>query len=85
MSQKDIDAGQVRIRIGPTKDRFPASPQNIRIVLRGRELTCWWNPRFNHDRERLGLIRVGTQAARDLLTAGEGLEVRFIEDSVHLN
>ena len=81
---KDIEAGQIRIPIGPTKRLLPPDRQDIEIVLRGRSLTCRWDPRFGPDKERLGLIRVGTTAAAELLKADDVLQVAVVGTTVHL-
>jgi hypothetical protein len=85
VSEKDIEAGRVRIRIGATKALFPADRQDIEVVLRGRRLTCRWDPRIGPDKERLGLIRVGVEAARDLLHPGNVLRVSRIDSVYHLD
>lgn len=86
VTEKDIKAGQIRIPIsGPTKRLFPDGRQDIEVVLRGQQLTCRWDPRVGPDRERLGLIRVGVAAARDLLVAGDVLTVAIVSGAYHLD
>jgi len=84
VTAQDIEAGQVRIPIGPTKRLLPLDRGDIEVVLRGRRLTCRWDPRFGADRERFGLIRVGRATATELLTAGDVLQVAVEGSTVHL-
>lgn len=79
VTAKDIEAGQVRIAIGATKTILPPARQDIAVVLRGRELTCRWDPRFG-EKERSGIIRVGKAAAADLLSPGDLLAVTVAAD-----
>ena len=75
VSAADIAAGQVRIPIvGGTRRILPIERSDIDVSLRGRELVCRWDPRYV-PRERSGVIRVGTAAARELLRPGEVLAV----------
>lgn len=76
MSRKSC---QVRIPIGPTKTVLPGTRQDIVVVIRGRRLTCRWDPRYG-EKERSGLLRVGKDAARDLLSPGEVLAVTVAGD-----
>jgi hypothetical protein len=76
VTSKDIEVGQVRIPIGPAKTMLPPTRTDITVVLRGSELgPCRWDPRHGADKERSGVIRVGRAAARELLQAGDVLEV----------
>jgi hypothetical protein len=74
VTAKDIDAGQVRIPRGATKAILPRGRTDITVLLRGRILTCRWDPRYGPP-ERSGVIRVGKPAARELLQAGDVLAV----------
>lgn len=69
VTAKDIEDGRVRIPRA-TKTALPPAPQYIAVVLRGRKLTCHWNPRYGK-KERSGIIGVGKAAAADLLSPGE--------------
>jgi hypothetical protein len=79
VTAKDIEVGQVRIPIGATKTILPLVRQDIVIVLRGRKLTCRWDPRYGV-KERSGVIRVGKAAAADLLSPGDVLAVSVTAD-----
>lgn len=79
VTAKDIEVGQVRIPIGATKKMLPPVRQDIVVVLRGRELTCRWDPRYG-EKERSGVIRVGKAAAADLLSPGDVLAVSVAAD-----
>ena len=74
VTARDIEAGQVRIPIGPTKTILPPTRQEIAVVLRGRELNCRWDPRYG-EKERSGIIRIGKAAATELLSPGDVLAV----------
>jgi hypothetical protein len=80
----DIAVGQVRIPIGASKRLLPRTRQGIAVVLRGRELTCRWDPRYGV-KERSGVIRVGKAAATELLAEGDVLMVSVREGAVHLD
>jgi hypothetical protein len=84
VTASDIAVGQVRIPIGPTKSILPPTRQDVSVVLRGRELTCRWDPR-NSDKERSGVIRVGKAAAAELLSAGDVLAVSVSDGDVRLD
>lgn len=76
VTANDIESGQVRIPIGPTKTLLPLVKADITVVLRGSELgLCRWDLRYSIDRQRSGVIRVGRAAARDLLHTGDVLAV----------
>ena len=83
---KDIEVGQVRIPIGPTKTMLPPVRTDIAVVLRGSVLgPCRWDPRHGADKERSGVIRVGRAAARELLQAGHVLAVSAASDTISLD
>lgn len=79
VTAKDIEVGQVRIPIGATKTILPPVRQDIVAVLRGRKMTCRWDPRYG-EKERSGVIRVGKAAAVDLLSPGDVLAVSVAAD-----
>jgi hypothetical protein len=79
VTAKDIEVGQVRIPSGATKAILPPVRQDIMVDLRGRKLTCRWDPRYGA-RERSGVIRVGKAAASDLLSPGDVLAVSVAAD-----
>lgn len=79
VTANDIEVGQVRIPIGATKTILPPARQDIVVVLRGRKLTCRWDPRYG-EKERSGVIRVGKAAAADPLSAGDVLAVTVAAD-----
>jgi hypothetical protein len=84
VTQSDIGVGQVRIPIGATKRLLPPARQDIEVMLRGRELTCRWDPRYG-SKERSGVIRVGKAAATELLAPGDVLAVSVRGDVVYLD
>lgn len=79
ITEKDIQAGQMRIPIGATKTILPRTRQDIVVVLRGRTLACRWDPRYG-EKEHSGVIRVGKAAARELLSPGDVLAVTVAAD-----
>ena len=79
VTAKDIEVGQVRIPVGATKSILPLARQDIVVVLRGRKVTCRWDPRYGV-KERSGVIRVGKAAAADLLSQGDVLAVSVAAD-----
>jgi hypothetical protein len=86
VTSKDIEVGQVRIPIGPTKTMLPPARTDITVVLRGSELgPCRWDPRHGADTERSGVIRVGRAAARELLQAGDVLAVSADGGAIRLD
>jgi hypothetical protein len=84
VTANDIAAGQVRIPIGATKRILPQTRQDISVVLRGRVLTCRWDPRYG-EKERSGVIRVGKAAAVELLAPGDVLAVSLADGEVRLH
>lgn len=73
----DIRAGQIRIpAIGRaiTKSLFPAAKGLVDVALRGQALHASWDPRMGPDRERSGVLRVGS-VLRQLVGEDEELEV----------
>lgn len=83
VTANDFAVGQVRIPIGATKQLLPPTRQDVVVVLRGRELTCRWDPRYGA-KERSGVIRVGKAAAVELLAIGDVLAVSVRDGAVHL-
>jgi hypothetical protein len=84
VTASDIAVGRVRIPIGPTKRILPPTRQDVTVVLRGRELSCRWDPRYG-DKERSGVIRVGKGAAAELPSEGEVLAVSVTDGDIRLD
>lgn len=60
VTAKDIAAGQIRLPItNKVKSLFASERSDVRILLRGREMTVYYDPRIGADRERSGLLRIG--------------------------
>jgi hypothetical protein len=78
----DLAGGCIRIPIGG-KASFPSSPQRLPIVLRGTRTVVQYNPRLGPDRERSGVLSIGS-VLRDLVVADEILEVGQEGDRVVL-
>lgn len=86
VTSRDIEVGQVRIPVGPTKAVLPRVRTDISVVLRGSELgSCRWDPGHGADKERSGVIRVGRAAARALLQAGDVLAVSAGSGAISLD
>ena len=79
VSPTDIRRGRIRIPQGETKGKFfPAEADDVDIVLRGRDLTCAWDPRFGHgtDRgERSGVLRIDPPVLEEMVRPGEELRL----------
>jgi hypothetical protein len=73
VTAKDIEAGQVRMP-SSTKTILPASRRDLAVVLRGLSLRCRWDPRDGPP-VRSGVLRVGKDAATELLLPGDVLRV----------
>ncbi|MFZ0306798.1 MAG: hypothetical protein WAL89_01375 [Candidatus Sulfotelmatobacter sp.] len=78
----DLQRGQIRIPskgASPTKSLFPPRKEAIDVILGGRLVPGKWDPRMGPDRERSGVLRVGS-VLRELVceddvlraSAGEG-------------
>ncbi len=84
VTAKDIEVGQIRIPRGATKRLLPHERQDITVRLRGREMTCRWDPRHGPP-ERSGVLRVGKAAAREQLQPGDVLAVGVSAGTLRLD
>ena len=77
VSASDIAAGRIRIpQVDGTKELFPATKSEVRVVLKGRVLgACRYDPRLGPDRERSGVVSVGRAELSGLVREGERLVV----------
>jgi hypothetical protein len=60
----DLRVGQIRIPSSTTsaaKALFPESESELAVKLKGRPVRGLWNPGMDPDRERSGVLRIGTQ------------------------
>src|SRR4051794_11098046 len=73
----DIAAGRIRIPISDrTKELLPRTKAEIPVVLKGRPIgTCRYDPRLGPDRERSGVLSVGSTTLTRLVREGERLQV----------
>lgn len=76
----DIKAGRIRVP-GPTKALFPLRRASVDVELRGERKSCRWNPR---DKQRSGVIGVGTELMQRFLPESEPLRVRVERDVFYL-
>lgn len=63
VTASDIEAGRVRIptaSMSPAKSILPGNACSVLVVLRGQEFECRWDPRMGPDRERSGVLYVGS-------------------------
>lgn len=59
----DLESGRIRIPArgsSPTKLLFPSGKATLDVMLRGRSVSARWDPRMGPDRERSGVLRIGT-------------------------
>jgi hypothetical protein len=80
---KDMENGRVRIpAIGAaeTKQLFPDVKAKVDVVLRGKSISCSWNPNMGPDRERSGVLGVSRTILQQLVRANEVLGVTRSSD-----
>ena len=82
VSVGDIRRGIIRIP-RPVKVLFPPKRAQVEIELRGERKSCRWDPRYGPDRERSGVLGIGTALTRRLITEGERLSI-LVENGVFL-
>ncbi|OGO47831.1 MAG: hypothetical protein A2W34_02135 [Chloroflexi bacterium RBG_16_64_32] len=81
-----VDIKQGRIRVpGATKALFPLERANVDVELRGERKSCSWNPRYDPDKQRSGVLGIGKALMDRLLTDGEPLRVRVGRDVIYLD
>jgi hypothetical protein len=75
VTPKDIEAGRIRVPVTTeTKSLLPSDQTKIEVVLKGIPLgLCAYDPRFEGDHERSGVITVGTAALREHVAENEVL------------
>ena len=79
----DLRNGRIRFPITTSiKDHLPSRRAEIRVLLRGEEITGAYDPRRGPDRERSGVLRLGRTRLRDRVTAGERLRLGRRRDGV---
>jgi len=82
VTAKDLLRGQIRIPSTGTssaKSLFPATRSTVNVVLRGRSLEASWDPRMGPDRERSGVLHIGT-ILRGLIREDERLAITAAAD-----
>jgi hypothetical protein len=79
----DISRGRIRIPRS-TKELFPREPTRVDVHLRGEAKNCRWNPRYGPDQERSGVISIGVELMRRLVSEDEQLVVRRDGSVIHL-
>jgi hypothetical protein len=80
MRAGDVRSGIIRIPL-PAKTLFPMEKASVELDLRGERRACRWDPRYGPDKERSGVLGVGTALTRRLVAEGERLTIR-VEDGV---
>lgn len=84
VTEADIQAGLIRVPVGPAKELFPSAAGAINVNLRGIPISASWNPNWGTDRERSGRIGIGVERARTLLAPGKSLEITGSGDLIRL-
>lgn len=68
VTESDIAAGRIRIPIGQ-KEALPTTTSRIEVRLHGETMrSVAWNPRYGPDRERSGVIHIGSSLRRHVGT-----------------
>lgn len=76
----DLGRGQIRIpSTGRGKSYFPAVRGRIDVVLRGQRLNVSYDPHYDQDQQRSGVLRIGTRLA-SLVGAEERLRISRAPD-----
>ena len=71
----DIKAGRIRVPVR-TKPLFPQEPAGVKIELRGERKSCHWNPHYDRDKQRSGVLGIGKELMRGLSPESEPLRIR---------
>jgi hypothetical protein len=74
VTEQDIAGGRVRLP-SSAKRVFPPERATVKVNLRGLRLTVRWDPRYDPDRERSGLLSVGRDALAGRVAPEEVLAV----------
>jgi hypothetical protein len=65
ITANDVDRGHLRVTQEPKRRlELPEEPAELRVSVRGAEITCKWNPTIGPDRNRSGLLRLGRELMR---------------------
>jgi hypothetical protein len=83
VTQADIDGGRIRIPSRNTnraKSLLPQRRTRIRVRLRGHEQQSRYDPHYDSDRERSGVISVERVALSRLIEPNERLNVSALPD-----
>jgi ribonuclease VapC len=83
VTQADIEGGRIRIpsrNTNPAKSLLPQGRKRIRIRLRGYEQGSRYDPHYDSDRERSGVISVERAALSRLIEPNERLNVSVLPD-----
>jgi len=85
VTAKDIDGGRIRIpstNTAKTKSILPSEKTRINVLLRGRRFSnCAWDPKMGPDKQRSGVIRIGSELG-DHVQTDEVLHVEVDEQGV---
>ncbi len=80
----DLSSGQIRIplrRSSRAMTLFPRLKATVQVLLRGRSVPASWNPRTGLDRQRSGVLRVGS-VLHELVRENEVLTVSAGENGI---
>lgn len=87
ITERDINDGVLRIPQGTTKGLFPMEKRDVQLELRGKRLSCAWDPKFARGgkRERSGRLSVGRQRLAQLVEPDEYLLVEKLDGLLRLS
>jgi TDG/mug DNA glycosylase family protein len=75
VTERDREHGRIRLP-SAAKRFFPSEGADVDVILRGRRITCRYDPRLGPDRERSAVLSVGKTALAELVRPDEVLRVR---------
>lgn len=74
VTANDLERGQIRLP-RDAKRFLPVDKGRVDVVLRGNRVTASYDPRTGRDRERSGVLRVGSEVLQSAVREGEVLRV----------
>ena len=81
----DLAAGRIRLPARSSSDAksaFPDQAGRVRIVLRGEDMVVQYDPRLGDDRERSGVLSVGSARLAGLVDEDDVLQISVNTDGV---
>lgn len=74
ITQNDIDSGYIRFPVA-TRPLFPTDRTELTVELHGVPQQVRWDPRLDADVNRSGVMILGKERVRSLLTVGDALDL----------